>query len=403
MCSVKERKFLEQVKEKTNDQIEIVSPYLGTAKPITYICKVCSEEKTIERAGELVRKRERKNPCRNCLMQKIARNRSEKAKLKIVDKLNTFRTINIVKMYKQENSSDKRWVVELNCKDCGHNWESLGTNITRSTNNWKGCPKCWVKNEERVKKHTGYLLKAKVEKEAKVKESFFLYMKTRTDIKMTGMYVNKKTNTEFKCTVCDYKWETSPGHIHNSKSGCPQCNWGMTKAKMTYVEAVKEKHGTDIKVIGEYIDASTKIEHYCCRCNETFKSTPNSVRRGSGCPNCRISRGEERIRRYLESKDVRFVREWRDHNCKYFMTLPMDFYLPDFNTVIEFQGIQHRKFSPPFHKSEMDLQKQQKRDETKRRYCKENGIKLIEIWYDQMELTENIIENEILKNIHMAI
>ncbi|MEM4992089.1 hypothetical protein WKH56_06075 [Priestia sp. SB1] len=65
MTPTKEAAFLRRVTEKMKDQIEILSPYLGSAKPITYRCKQCDEIKTIPRAGELVRKKKSSNACKN--------------------------------------------------------------------------------------------------------------------------------------------------------------------------------------------------------------------------------------------------------------------------------------------------------------------------------------------------
>lgn len=73
--------------------------------------------------------------------------------------------------------------------------------------------------------------------------------------------------------------------------------------------------------------------------------------RGVGCPRCNGSKGELVVERFLVDNNIRFVRQ-----CKYFEDLgkscinPMtnrklmfDFYLPDHNKCIEFDGVYHYK------------------------------------------------------------
>jgi len=65
------------------------------------------------------------------------------------------------------------------------------------------------------------------------------------------------------------------------------------------------------------------------------------------------------------------------------MPLPFDFYLPEVNTCIEYDGEQHYK---PYRFSQDEkyikkLEKTKQHDLIKNLYCKENGIRLIRIPY----------------------
>ena len=64
----------------------------------------------------------------------------------------------------------------------------------------------------------------------------------------------------------------------------------------------------------------------------------------------------------------------------------IDFYLPDYNTFIEYNGEQHYRPIKYFELNK-SFEQQQKRDEFVRNYCKDNNIKLIEIKY-----TDNLKE-----------
>jgi hypothetical protein len=57
--------------------------------------------------------------------------------------------------------------------------------------------------------------------------------------------------------------------------------------------------------------------------------------------------------------------------------LELDGYNADLNIAFEYQGIQHRQFTPLFHKTYSDFQKQLARDEWKHQKCKERGIRLL--------------------------
>lgn len=101
--------------------------------------------------------------------------------------------------------------------------------------------------------------------------------------------------------------------------------------------------------------------------------------RNRGCPKCYQfkSKGEQAIMHFLEENNIRYIPQ------KTFVPLNkskyrFDFFLPDFNIAIEYQGEQHYKETNWFHD---ELSATQKRDEVKRNYCIENNIELLEIPY----------------------
>lgn len=99
-----------------------------------------------------------------------------------------------------------------------------------------------------------------------------------------------------------------------------------------------------------------------------------------GCPLCEKTKslGESRIERFLRINNVQFRTQERFLDCKDKMCLPFDFYLPQYNTCIEFQGEQHYKET-----SLMWSEQLIKHDKIKKEFCKKNNITLIEIpWYD---------------------
>ena len=75
--------------------------------------------------------------------------------------------------------------------------------------------------------------------------------------------------------------------------------------------------------------------------------------------------------------------------------LSYDFYLPQYNLLIEYQGEQHEKYVKGFHKSKRDFERQQEHDRRKKQYAIDNNIKLLEIWYWDFDNVEDILNKKI--------
>ena len=65
--------------------------------------------------------------------------------------------------------------------------------------------------------------------------------------------------------------------------------------------------------------------------------------------------------------------------------LRFDFYLPETNTALEFNGIAHYQFTNFFHKTEQDFHKRQEYDRHKISYCLANNIPLYIIPYWELD------------------
>ena len=71
--------------------------------------------------------------------------------------------------------------------------------------------------------------------------------------------------------------------------------------------------------------------------------------------------------------------------------LSFDFFLPHFNTCVEYDGIQH--FKPyGWDKSGSRFKSTQKNDGIKNEYCLKNDIKLVRIKYNDKINLKNILE-----------
>ena len=177
-------------------------------------------------------------------------------------------------------------------------------------------------------------------------------------------------------------------NTHLLGRGCFHC--GVEAGALTrtttfevFIEKAREKHGDKYKYIKDtYVDYDTKMEMVCPK-HGIFMQTPHKHLQGAGCLYCAESKGELAVRRFLEKNNIKFIQQKRFEDCKDKRTLPFDFYLPDKNICIEYQGLQHYEEMEYNDRPYSSLQYVQFHDNIKRQYCKDKGIRLVEIKYNE--------------------
>jgi hypothetical protein len=96
-----------------------------------------------------------------------------------------------------------------------------------------------------------------------------------------------------------------------------------------------------------------------------------------------MSNLEYKVKAYLDEKNVRYEMQKRFPKCKKKRCLPFDFYLTDFNYVIEVNGGQHYYDKPFFtHKVTVKtrtFEQQKEYDEYKKQFCVDNNIGYLEL------------------------
>ena len=109
------------------------------------------------------------------------------------------------------------------------------------------------------------------------------------------------------------------------------------------------------------------------------------------------SLGERKIERFLKENDIRFEKQYIIKKCKFKRYLPFDFYLSDYNLLIEYDGKQHFEISDYFggYESFIDTKI---RDTIKNIYCQNNNIDLLRIPYWDYKNIENILVNKLKLN-----
>lgn len=98
------------------------------------------------------------------------------------------------------------------------------------------------------------------------------------------------------------------------------------------------------------------------------------------------SRGEAKITAFLKSERVEFTREWYFkglYNYAKSCLLYFDFYLPEYNLCIEYDGQQH------YHERKTEAAKMN--DYLKNAYCLKNRIFFLRIKYTEFDNIEKLI------------
>lgn len=197
------------------------------------------------------------------------------------------------------------------------------------------------------------------------------------------------------CNNCGKKRVKNPNHIIYGKQKCSRCS---KKEKLT-LEVIQKRcddiHGTNRYIILDqiYNNAFGKIDILCNKCHNIFPQKSNDLLSGHGCPFCNESSGERKISLFLERNHIKFIRQKKFDNCKNKKKLPFDFYLPDYNICIEFDGKHHFEAIEYFG-GQKRLEQTIFNDGIKNIFCKQNGIKLIRIKYT--EDIEKILNAEIV-------
>ena len=117
-----------------------------------------------------------------------------------------------------------------------------------------------------------------------------------------------------------------------------------------------------------------------------------------GHPNLTKSKGEREAEKILKKYNIEFVPQKTYQDCKDKYVLPFDFYLPDYNLVIEIMGEQHEQPIKIFG-GEEKFQKTICHDKMKRDYLQSHNIDILDIWYYDFKNMESIILNK-LYSIH---
>lgn len=224
-------------------------------------------------------------------------------------------------------------------------------------------------------------------------------------------YSRRNKKIRFRHKICGCIFERTPNTFFNNINNvynikCPDCLKKVVpaiqpKSQKQFEKEVYDLYKEEYSVVGNYVNSNTKVKMRHNICGHIWDVQPNNfLGKGNqtGCPNCKTSKGERAIKTFLSNNNILTKTQKSFNNLVGIggKLLSYDFYLPEYNLLIEYQGNFHDGTADI--QTEKGFQIQQEHDRRKREYAKSHGIDLLEIWYWDFDNIENILTDYL--NLH---
>ncbi len=212
-------------------------------------------------------------------------------------------------------------------------------------------------------------------------EKMFKNMLISDGYKLVSSYINTRTKVDLICPK-GHIWKTTP---HGYKKGyrCSVCARNNSYyAKEEFMKLLCEEK---YKLIGEYINTSTRVTVKCPNDHEWNVIPSEFKHQYFRCPHCDGSSGQRLLQEILKGyiqNDVIY------NDRKVLGGLELDIYYPELSIGIEYQGNYWHSLPEAI-----------KRDKRKRKLCEEKGINLIEVWDNDFLKDQDSIIKDLIKNI----
>lgn len=286
--------------------------------------------------------------------------------------------------YEKVNYKTSHEKIEIKCEVHGFFWQTANDHL-----DGHGCPKCGGVSEKTT-------LEVFINRSLKQHGHKYDYSKVEYSSIRNKVIIICPTHGDF----------FQRPYSHWRGSGCPKCRYQKNNCKRikTTEQFIKEAKLVHVNMYDysktKYYKATEKLSVFCKKHGE-FRQTPiNHVKNKQGCPKCRLSLGERKILQWLEEKNIKYITQKMFKGCinpdtKY--PLRYDFFLPNFNILIEYDGEQHFRTSLfwTHHKTEKELMNMQLRDKIKNIYAKNNGLDLLRISFREYNKIDEILKGKL--------
>lgn len=218
--------------------------------------------------------------------------------------------------------------------------------------------------------------------------------KTRKEVELVISQFNKIHNNKYDYSKVEYISCRNkvviicPEHgeflqnpkVHLEGSGCPKCAGNVRLTTEEFIRRSNLIHNNLYDYSKTEIKNNTIPVIIICKKHGEFLQRPSGhYFKKDGCPKCKTSKGEQKIKSCLEQMSIKVETQKKFFDCLNIKELPFDFYLPEYNLCIEYDGQQHFDKNNFLHKKEGSFEIQIKCDEIKNDYCFNKNIKLIRI------------------------
>ena len=216
------------------------------------------------------------------------------------------------------------------------------------------------------------------------------------------LYKNDKDSRLYATCECEcgtVKHVLVKNLVKNLSKDCG-CGRKKTVGELFSKDLTGQKFGKLIALEPLEIRSKTGHKLYRCLCecgNEIVVQTNLLTTHHTNSCGCLLSYYNMYIKKLLAFNKIAHKTEyvvWIEGSMYRF-----DFYLPQYNLFIEYDGEQHyrpvRFYKQSDEEMEQTFQETQKRDKIKNRYCEQNQINLLRIPYWEKENIETIINNHL--------
>lgn len=363
--------FIRDLKIRNENNIIPLGYYKGMAEKIEVKCGDCNHQWFVKPNNLL----SGNSGCPNC-KGNFATN--QKSREKIAEKIRQLGEGFLI----LEQFINHKTPIEIKCLNCNHVNEVEASNFLKSKK--YPCRYCDFKNNEITK----YNFEEKI--------------RNRHGDKLVSLtsYVDANTKVTMRCHKHGVV-EMLPSNVVRCE-GCIECKFDIKRKTLKiFKREVLLLKGDEYEVTGIYIKSSSPIEIKHNVCGHVWKPYANSFLRGSGCPECSYSKGEQQIKEILNNFEMQWdgqhsFNELRGANKK---KLSFDFII-NRGILVEYDGESH--FYPiDFAGRGLEWATEKfiggkRRDCIKNQYCIDNSIPLIRIPYWEFNSIESILENTLI-------
>lgn len=200
-------------------------------------------------------------------------------------------------------------------------------------------------------------------------------------------FLDEYVNTHKKLRVvhedCGKQYEVSPNKFISQGRRCPNCKGGKAFSKESFDKAFEDVSKGEYILLKPYINTHALMELKHQECGNIVNISWSNFKQGYGCKFCSRKGGSKAVREikeWFEENEIEFEIEKKFDGCKRHRHLPFDFFLPDYNLLIEYDGEQHFR---AWSGSESRLKKTKERDTIKTSFVEESEYELLRISYKE--------------------
>jgi hypothetical protein len=255
----------------------------------------------------------------------------------------------------------------------------------------QGCPQCGIIKNTDSKRHG--------------LENFIKILEKKTSKQFVenldfteAVYKSMHEKIKLTCRSSNNKFWQVPSSLVKGIC-CVSCNKNKHIIKQAprktkeFIQKAKKIHGNLYDYSKTIFKGYKEQVDIICKIHGSFKQKMSDHISGCGCQTCGFSQGEACILVWLKEKNISHHHQHKvkiDDSYHWF-----DVYIPDYNLMVEFQGLQH--FSPiKFFGGKKYFKILQKKDLQKKLYCEKNNINLLTIHYNDKKNIPQILEQTIL-------